>query len=71
TLYNTYWVRFSQGQITFDKAIENTKTLIQAAQEARYALLSDVRASPLFLQVAIFFLEFTKKSFPIGGIFFA
>ncbi len=34
TLYNTYWVRFSQGQITFDKAIENTKTLIQAAQEA-------------------------------------
>ncbi|GFP42851.1 hypothetical protein HKBW3C_01975 [Candidatus Hakubella thermalkaliphila] len=34
TLYNTYWVRFSQGQITFDKAIQNTKTLIQAAQEA-------------------------------------
>lgn len=34
TLYNTYWVRFSHGQVTFDKAIEHTKTLIQAAEEA-------------------------------------
>ncbi|MFQ6092600.1 MAG: SDR family oxidoreductase [bacterium] len=34
TLYNTYWVRFSYGQVTFDKAIENTKTLIKAAEEA-------------------------------------
>ncbi len=34
TLYNTYWVRFSDGQVTFDKAIENTKTLIKAAEEA-------------------------------------
>jgi len=34
TLYNTYWVRFSYGQITFNKAIENTKTLIKAAEEA-------------------------------------
>lgn len=34
TLYNTYWVRFPHGQIGFEKAIENTKTLIKAAKEA-------------------------------------
>ncbi|MFQ5796672.1 MAG: SDR family oxidoreductase [Candidatus Bipolaricaulia bacterium] len=34
TLYNTYWVRFSHALVTFDKAVENTKTLIRAAQEA-------------------------------------
>ncbi|MEP9410254.1 MAG: NAD(P)H-binding protein [Candidatus Brocadia sp.] len=34
TLYNTYWVRFSYGCVTFDKAVENTKTLIKAAEEA-------------------------------------
>lgn len=34
TLYNTYWIRFSRGQLTFDKAVENTKTLIKAAEEA-------------------------------------
>ncbi len=33
-LYNTYWVRFSYGQVTFDKAVKNTKTLIKAAEEA-------------------------------------
>lgn len=34
TLYNTYWVRFPRGEITFEKAVENTKTLIRAAEEA-------------------------------------
>ncbi|MEE8443432.1 MAG: NAD(P)H-binding protein [Dehalococcoidia bacterium] len=34
TLYNTYWVRFPRGQLTFDRAVENTRTLIEAAQEA-------------------------------------
>ncbi len=34
TLYNTYWVRFQRGAATFDKAVENTKTLINAAQQA-------------------------------------
>jgi len=34
TLYNTYWIRFHQGQATFDKAVENTKTLVKAAEEA-------------------------------------
>ena len=34
TLYNTYWVRFSRGDVTFDRAVENTRTLIQAAKDA-------------------------------------
>lgn len=33
-LYNTYWVRFPQGQATFEKAVEDTKALVKAAQEA-------------------------------------
>ena len=33
-LYNTYWIRFTRGQVTFDKAIENTRTLIKAAENA-------------------------------------
>jgi NADH dehydrogenase len=33
-LYNTYWIRFPYGRITFDKAIENTKILINAAGKA-------------------------------------
>ncbi len=34
TLYNTYWVRFDYGAVSFAKAIENTKRLIKAAEEA-------------------------------------
>ena len=34
TLYNTYWVRFSRGEVTFDRAVENTKILIRAARDA-------------------------------------
>jgi uncharacterized protein YbjT (DUF2867 family) len=34
TLYNTYWIRFSHGTMTFEQAVLNTKTLIHAAQEA-------------------------------------
>ncbi len=34
TLYNTYWIRFSHGTVTFEQAVENTKILINAAQEA-------------------------------------
>lgn len=33
-LYNTYWVRFERGATTFERAIENTKTLVRAAQQA-------------------------------------
>lgn len=34
TLYNTYWVRFPRRQVSFRKAVENTETLIHAAEEA-------------------------------------
>ncbi|MFA0743019.1 MAG: hypothetical protein DFNUSKGM_003152 [Candidatus Fervidibacter sacchari] len=33
-LYNTYWVRFNYGEITFERAVQNSKTLIRAAEEA-------------------------------------
>ena len=32
--YNTYWIRFARGRITFDRAVENTKTLFVAAKRA-------------------------------------
>ena len=34
TVYNTYWVRFSHGDVTFDRAVANIKTLIGAARDA-------------------------------------
>jgi len=34
TLYNTYWVRFSHGANTYEKAVEDTKVLFKAAKEA-------------------------------------
>jgi uncharacterized protein YbjT (DUF2867 family) len=34
TLYNTYWVRFPHGEVTFDHAVANSETLVQAASEA-------------------------------------
>ena len=34
TLYNTYWVRFSHGDMTFEKAVANSNALIAAAKEA-------------------------------------
>ena len=34
TLYNTYWVRFDGGNVTFDQAVENSRILIGAAKEA-------------------------------------
>ena len=33
-LYNTYWMRFAHGQTTFDHAVENTRTLFEAAAGA-------------------------------------
>ena len=32
-LYNTYWIRFARGQTTFERAVENTRALIRAAEE--------------------------------------
>ena len=34
TLYNTYWIRFERRSLTFDRAVENSLTLIRAAEEA-------------------------------------
>ncbi|MBI4493667.1 MAG: NAD(P)H-binding protein [Chloroflexi bacterium] len=34
TLYNTYWVRFPRGQVTFERAVANTLTLLRAAEAA-------------------------------------
>jgi len=34
TLYNTYWVRFPRGPVTFEKAVQNTRSLIVAAEKA-------------------------------------
>ncbi len=34
TLINTYWVRFSHGAMTFERAVENTRILIGAAKQA-------------------------------------
>jgi uncharacterized protein YbjT (DUF2867 family) len=34
TLITTYWVRFPRGGATFETAVRNTRTLIQAAKEA-------------------------------------
>jgi NADH dehydrogenase len=34
TLYNTYWVRFPRGEVTFDRAVSNTEALIGAARDA-------------------------------------
>ncbi len=33
-LYNSYWVRFSHGRVTFDEGVTNSRILIQAAKEA-------------------------------------
>ena len=32
--YNTYWIRYARGQVTFDLAVENTRTLFEAAKSA-------------------------------------
>ncbi|MBI5117297.1 NmrA family NAD(P)-binding protein [Candidatus Poribacteria bacterium] len=34
TFYNTYWIRFPRGESTYERAVENTKTLIEAAKQA-------------------------------------
>lgn len=49
TLYNTYWVRFARRGVTFEQALENTKTLILAARDAgirRIVHISITNATP-------------------------
>ncbi len=33
-LYNTYWVRFERGAVTFERTVRNTACLVEAAAEA-------------------------------------
>lgn len=33
-LYNTYWVRFAYGEVNHQRAVQNTKLLIRAAEDA-------------------------------------
>jgi len=49
TLYNTYWVRFPRGAITFESAVRNTEVLLEAARQAsvrRVVHLSVTHADP-------------------------
>ena len=32
--YNTYWIRYAHGRVTFDLAVENSRTLFEAAERA-------------------------------------
>jgi nucleoside-diphosphate-sugar epimerase len=34
TLYNTYWIRSPRGNVTFERVLDNTTTLLSAAREA-------------------------------------
>ena len=34
TLFNTYWIRFARGELTHDRAVENLRTLFDAASAA-------------------------------------
>lgn len=33
-LYNTYWIRFAHGPVTFDTAVRNSRALVRAAEDA-------------------------------------
>lgn len=34
TLFNTYWVRFAHGGLTYDRAVQNSRTLFESARRA-------------------------------------
>jgi uncharacterized protein YbjT (DUF2867 family) len=34
TVFNTYWIRFERGDMTFARAVHNIQTLIEAARQA-------------------------------------
>lgn len=48
-VFNTYWIRFPHGELTFDRATENVKALIDAARIAgirRFVHISITSADP-------------------------
>jgi NADH dehydrogenase len=49
TLYNTYWIRFNHGGLTFEQALQNTDTLFRCAASAgvrKIVHISVTQASP-------------------------
>lgn len=49
TLFNTYWIRFARGAMTFERAVENSRALVRAAADAgvrRIVHVSITNASP-------------------------
>jgi NADH dehydrogenase len=52
-LFNTYWVRYPYGNLTYEKAIENSRTLFQCAKKAgvkrvvHVSIANPSQASPL------------------------
>ncbi len=49
TLYNTYWIRFSRGSVSFERALGDTAVLIDAARRSeirRFVHVSVVNADP-------------------------
>ena len=45
TLYNTYWIRFPRGPLTFDKAVANIGILVKAAEQAGVARVVHISVS--------------------------
>lgn len=48
TVFNTYWIRFVRGELTFERAVRNIETLIEAARRAgvrRFVHISITNAS--------------------------
>ncbi len=43
--FNTYWIRFERGEITFDGAVENSKTLFEAAIDAGISKIVHISVS--------------------------
>ena len=52
-LYNTYWVRFDRGNVSYETAIDNTRLLLRAAEKAgierivHLSVTNPSRSSPL------------------------
>ena len=44
-LYNTYWVRFERGRTTFDRAVENSSVLFEAAAKAGISRIVHISVS--------------------------
>ena len=62
--YNTYWVRYAHGRITFHLAVENTRMLFKAAQRAGVDRVIHFSVTNVILRVRATLLQ--RKS-PGGG----